>query len=241
MINMKRIVTYLLIINVLMFFLATRQGIDLTSLLSLHFPQNPAFEPWQYISSMFMHGGIFHLLVNMLGLWMFGSAIEERWGWRRFLVFYFACGIGAGVIYTWINQYQFNGLLETLQAAGFSAQHIRELLETGRYPLIGGVPETSVSEFFHLFNDVTLGASGAVYGVLVAFAVLFPNTKLLFLFVPIPIAAKYFVPVLLSIDLILGLTGFSIFGGNIAHFAHVGGAIVGFILVMLWRKSHYSR
>lgn len=237
MIKINSAVTYLIIINIAMFFLASRQGVDINTLLALHFPLNPSFSPWQYMSSLFLHGGIFHLLMNMLGLWMFGSAIEQRWGWKRFLFFFFASGLGAGVIYMLINQYQFDALLNALHTAGFTAQQIQELLVTAQYPRYPNLSEQMVSEFYHLYHDITIGASGAVYGILVAFAVLFPNVKLLFLFVPVPIAAKYFVPVLLSIDLLLGMTGFSIFGSNIAHFAHIGGAIVGFVLVILWRKK----
>lgn len=207
---------------------------------ALYLPDNPQFHSWQYLSSMFMHGSVTHLLFNMLGLWMFGLALERLWGSARFLIFYLCCGIGGGLIYTWINEYQFTSLAQQLTQLGLVPTDLERLLSSGTYPQIPGLSEKLVSDYYLLYHIPSVGASGAIYGILAAFAVCFPNNKLMLIFLPYPIAAKYFVPVLLLIDLFSGVTGFSIFGSNIAHFAHVGGALVGFVLVFLFRRQNRS-
>jgi membrane associated rhomboid family serine protease len=241
---MNRISSVVLILvatNVILFFASTREGLNLQDMLALYFPENPQYAPWQYVTSMFMHGGLAHLLFNMLGLWMFGTALEHFWGKYRFLVFYFLTGIGAGLIYTFVNDFQFNQLLAELTAAGFSSADVQLLLEEGKYRTDIAIPEALLGELYQLYNTPVVGASGAVYGILVAYALMFPNAKLVFLFIPYPIAAKYFVPALIALDLFSGVTGFSIFGGGIAHFAHVGGAIIGFLLMMYWRFTLSSK
>lgn len=233
--KISSVVLILIAINVILFFGSTREGLDLQGMLALYYPENDKYAVWQYVTSMFMHGGLVHLLFNMLALWMFGSALENFWGKYRFLVFYFVTGIGAGLIYTFVNDFQFNQLLAELTAAGFSPADIQLLLEEGKYRTDIAISEAKLGEFYQLYNTPVVGASGAIYGILVAYALMFPNAKLIFLFIPYPIAAKYFVPTFIALDLFSGLTGFSIFGGGIAHFAHVGGAIIGFLLMMYWR------
>jgi len=227
----------LVAINVGLFVLNSLSSIDLNQWFGLYFPDNPSYGIWQYLTSMFMHAGIFHLLFNMLGLWMFGSALEQVWGSQKFLFFYFAAGLGAGVIYTLVNQYQFDAAVTSLLQTRMTQEEIQTLLSTRGYRLYPGVTEALVSDVYQHFHASMVGASGALYGVLVAFAMRFPNVKLALLFIPFPIAAKYFIPVLLSIDLFSGITGFSLFGGGIAHFAHLGGALIGFTLMLLWRKA----
>ncbi len=200
---------------------------------ALFLPENEQFRSWQYLSSMFMHGDFIHLLLNMFGLWMFGTNLERHWGSARFLIFYLACGIGGGLIYTWVNGYQFNGLAQQFAQLGLGPAQLELMLNEGRYPILNGLTEEMVSNYYMLYHVPAVGASGAIYGILAAYALCFPNHKLMLIFIPYPIAAKYFVPVLLLIDLLSGITGFSIFGSNIAHFAHVGGAIVGFVLALL--------
>ena len=207
---------------------------------ALFLPENPQFNSWQYLSSMFMHGSVMHLLFNMLGLWMFGLALERLWGSTRFLVFYLCCGIGGGLIYTWVNEYQFTALAEQFTQLGLGPTELERILSEGTYPKISGLTNELVSNYYQLYHIPAVGASGAIYGILAAFAVCFPNHKLMLIFLPYPIAAKYFVPVLLLIDLFSGVTGFSIFGSNIAHFAHVGGAVVGFVLVFLFKRQGRS-
>ena len=209
---------------------------------ALYFPKNEKFSFWQLITNMFMHGGFTHLLFNMYALWAFGSPLEEMWGRNKFLVFYFVSGIGAGVIYTLVNYFQFNTIYQELISAGVSPAEILSLLETGKYgtTALSSFSETRLVEFYRLFNTPAVGASGAIYGILVAFGITYPNAKLALIFFPVPIAAKYFIPVLIGLDLFSGVTGFSIFGGGIAHFAHIGGALIGFLLMWYWRiqKQH---
>jgi membrane associated rhomboid family serine protease len=211
--------------------------------LALYFPQNERFRIWQFVTNMFMHGGFSHILFNMYALWAFGSPLEQIWGKGRFLFFYFVSGIGAGVIYTLVNYYQFNNILSELSAAGISAEDIQTLLETRNYSpeLFSTVSEEKLRSFYQLYHIPAVGASGAIYGVLVAFGILFPNAKLALIFLPVPIAAKYFIPVLIALDLFSGVTGISIFGGGVAHFAHVGGAIIGFLLMWYWRQKGLYR
>lgn len=204
--------------------------------LALYYPQNDNFRIWQFVTNIFMHGGFAHIFFNMYALWAFGSPLEQMWGRNKFLLFFFLSGIGAAIIYTLVNYYKFTVLYQEFVSAGISAGDIQGLLETGKYnaTAMGAFTEEKLSDFWALFNTPVVGASGAIYGVLVAFGILFPNAKLFLIFLPIPIAAKYFIPALIALDLFSGVTGFSIFGGGIAHFGHVGGAIIGFLLMWYW-------
>lgn len=220
-------------------FMAPSMQVPMFENLALYFPQNEKFKIWQFVTNIFMHGGFAHIFFNMYALWAFGTPLEKMWGKKKFCLFFFLAGIGAAVIYTLVNYYKFNSLYDQVIAAGASPDDIRTLLETGKYNLatVGSVSEEKLSEFYALFNTPVVGASGAIYGVLVAFGILFPNAKLFLIFLPVPIAAKYFIPGLIALDLFSGVTGFSIFGGGIAHFGHVGGAIIGFLLMWYWRQK----
>lgn len=230
------VVTILIAINVLIFFTTQSAGTLALEKLALYFPKNENFGIWQIITHMFMHGGMTHLLFNMFGLWMFATPLERIWGKARFLVFYFVSGIGAAVVYTAINYYQFDSTLNFLLSKGLTSTEIQTMLDSAKYmPSI--ITEEKFGEFYQTFHTPMVGASGAIYGVLVAFGVMFPNTKLALLFFPVPIAAKYFIPAVISLDLFSGITGFSIFGGGVAHFAHVGGALIGFLMMMYWRNK----
>ena len=229
-------VLVLVVINVVLFLLNSMTTFEMNDVLELHHPDNQAYGIWQYLTSMFMHGSVMHILFNMFGLWMFGAALETVWGSKKFLFFYFATGLGAGIIYTLVNNFQFDAAASALLASGMQEFEIKELLESGRYRMYTGITEEMVSNAYQTFNTTMVGASGALYGVLVAFAIRYPNSKLAILFLPFPVAAKYFVPVLLCFDLLSGVTGFSVFGGGIAHFAHLGGAFIGLILMLYWRN-----
>lgn len=207
-------------------------------MFALFFPKNENFEWWQLVTNMFMHGDFMHILFNMYALWAFGSPLELMWGKPRFLLFYFLSGIGASVIYTLVNYYQFNNIYNELLGMGITPADIENLLSTGSYDtsLIPESFKASLADFYHLYKTQAVGASGAIYGVLVAFGMMFPNAKLALIFLPVPIAAKYFIPILIGLDLFSGITGVSLFGGGIAHFAHIGGAIIGFLLMWYWRS-----
>lgn len=199
----------------------------------LFYFESPLFNPVQLFSHLFLHGSISHLLLNMLGLWMFGTVIERVWGTQRFLVFYFACGIGAALIYLAVNYYQFQVAIAPLLSANIPYESVIKTFSVNQYY----AQFASSKDAILIFASPVVGASGAIYGILVAFAFLFPNHKVMLIFLPVPIAAKFFVPVLLCIDLLSGVTGFSIFGANVAHAAHIGGAIVGMIFVWVYQRK----
>lgn len=236
-------VKVLIIINVL-FFAGTMFIGDYTyKLFSLWFFQNENFGVWQIVTHMFMHGGFMHILFNMYALWAFGSPIEQMLGKSKFLFFYFSCGIGAAILHTLVNYYHVESGYTALVQAGMNPDAIKQLLETGQYSteILNSVSKETLESMFISFNTPAVGASGAIYGILVAFGMLFPNVELFLIFVPIPIKAKVFIPVLIGLDLFSGITGYSIFGGGIAHFAHVGGALFGFIMMWYWKKNQFNQ
>jgi membrane associated rhomboid family serine protease len=235
-------VKHLIILNVIFFAATAFLGANLGEWLALYFPKNEHFGFWQFVSHMFMHGGFMHILFNMYALWAFGSPLEQMWGRNKFIFFYFSAGIGAGLIYTAVNYFQFNSVYNELISIGMQSSDIKSLLEFGRYnsDILERIPENRLSEIYQIYNTPAVGASGAIYGVLVAFGMTFPNAKLALIFLPVPISAKYFIPVLIGLDLFSGVTGFSIFGGGIAHFAHVGGALIGFIMMKYWQKTQFN-
>jgi len=230
-------VKHLIIINAIFFIVPQLiPNLGLQNMFALYFPESSNFGFWQFLTHMFMHGGFMHILFNMYALWAFGTPLEQIWGKNKFLFFYFSAGLGAGAIYTLVNYFQFNSGVETLIASGVSKSEIFSLMDpTKQY-----VNETlqSVNE---IYNTPAVGASGAIYGVLVAFGMMFPNAKLALIFLPVPVAAKYFIPALIALDLFSGVTGFSLFGGGIAHFAHVGGALIGFIIAWYWKQNQFKR
>lgn len=236
-------IKHLIILNVIFFAASSFMGLNLGNWLALYFPKNDHFGFWQFVSHMFMHGGFMHILFNMYALWAFGSPLEQMWGRNKFLFFYFSAGLGAALIYTAVNYFQFNSIYNELIGIGLEAGEIQNLLESGRYNsnILSQIPEKRLSDLYQIYNTPAVGASGAIYGVLVAFGMSFPNAKLALIFLPVPIAAKYFIPVLIALDLFSGVTGFSIFGGGIAHFAHVGGALIGFIMMKYWQKNQFKR
>jgi len=236
-------VKILIIINVI-FFAGTMLIGDYTyQLFSLWFFQNDNFGIWQVVTHMFMHGSFMHILFNMYALWAFGSPIEQMLGKGKFIFFYFSCGIGAAIIHSLVNYYHVESGYNALLEAGMNPGNIQQLLETGQYntSILDVVSKDTLEGMFTAYNTPAVGASGAIYGVLVAFGMLFPNVELFLLFVPIPIKAKIFIPILIAIDLFSGVTGYSLFGGGIAHFAHVGGALFGFIMMSYWKKNQFEQ
>lgn len=239
--NMTDTVKQLLILNIL-FFIGAQFVPQATDLLALQYFESDKFQLWQPISHMFMHGDLMHIFFNMFALVSFGSALEHFWGPKKFLFFYFSCGIGAALIHSGINYYYFHDGLNTLIANGFSKEEIMNLINEGKF-MTSWQAVLSPNTFENMIGALTptVGASGAIYGLLVAFAFMFPNAELALLFIPVPIKAKYFVPGIVLLDLFSGVTGYSIFGGGIAHFAHVGGALFGFLMMWYWKKNQFNQ
>ncbi|MBG7613343.1 rhomboid family intramembrane serine protease [Polaribacter sp. BAL334] len=239
--NITDAIKHLIIINVIVFIAPQLLQSDFTNILALHFPKNEHFGFWQYVTHMFMHGGFAHILFNMYGLWAFGTPLEQMWGKNKFIFFYFSSGIGAGLIYTLVNYYQFNSIFELFIQAGLTDNEVITILKEGStndLRVLGAISQQQFNEIFALYNTPAVGASGAVYGVLVAFGMYFKDAKLALIFFPVPIAAKYFIPVMILGDLFFGVTKYSV--GNVAHFAHIGGALIGFIIAYYWKKNQFK-
>lgn len=228
------VVKNLLIINGL-FFLATmalsRYDIDLVKLLGLYIPQSEYFRPHQLVSYIFMHGGLNHIFFNMFALWMFGNAIENYWGGKRFLVYYMVTGLGAGFIHLGVMEFQLFSVLKQLSfdQVAMVKEHGAAILQSGQ-----NYQDEALAQLNLLLNTPTVGASGAVFGLLLAFGMMFPNTQI-YLYFLFPIKAKYFVIGYGLIELFSGVSNRA--GDNVAHFAHLGGMIFGFILIKYWQKK----
>jgi membrane associated rhomboid family serine protease len=224
--ELPEVVKNLLILNGL-FFLATvslnNLGIDLVKILGLHQFQSPDFRPHQLITHLFMHGNFTHLFFNMFALWMFGKILENVWGSKRFLIYYVITGIGAASIHLLVSQYQIISISNQIP-------EMVNLAIEGRYN-----PSIPISKkLTQLIITPTVGASGAVFGLLLAFGMLFPNA-LLYLYFAIPIKAKYFVIGYGLIELYAGISNNP--ADNVAHFAHLGGMIFGFFLIKYWKND----
>lgn len=221
--NAPPVVKNLIIINVLFFVASMLLGQDqAVTWLAGTYPGSPFFQPWQIITHMFMHGGLGHLFFNMFALYMFGSQLERLWGPQRFLNYYIISGLGGFFLHEF-----FIGL-DFYQTYGTFFPDRSQLVPSGMSDM------QAVYILEATFGRV-VGASGAVFGILLAFGLLFPNTRLMLLFPPIPIKAKYFVMGYGLIELGLALDNGS--GDNVAHFAHLGGMLFGYILLKRWQKE----
>jgi membrane associated rhomboid family serine protease len=229
------VVKNIILLNVLMLLItwAVKSvfGTDLTMVLGLYFPKSEHFMPVQILSHMFMHGGFLHLLFNMYALFLFGQVLENVWGPKRFLFFYLVCGLGAAFTHESVIFFQYHHLVQVL-----SPDNLKLVFDKGAAYLSEGkvFTDPAMQSLQILLNTPTVGASGAIFGVLLAFGVLFPNTQLMIIFPPIPIKAKYLVIGYGAIELYLALTQP---GSNIAHAAHLGGMLFGYILIRYWRKT----
>ncbi len=208
----------IIIINAIVMVMTALNGDFMYEKFSLFYPTSPFFHWWQPLTHMFMHGGFWHLFFNMYTLYIFGSVLERVWGTKKFLIFYFVTGLGAAAIHTGVEWIQMQTWLS--QAAEGSA--------------------SAMASIHQLKMTPTVGASGAIYGVLMGYAMLYPDSVLTLIFPPISLKAKWFVLIFAAIELLTGVTGV---GGGIAHFAHLGGLIFGFLLIWYWKKNHtlYSR
>ena len=206
----------LLVVNVLAFiatFVLERSGIDLTRMFGLHFFLASEFRVYQFFTYMFLHGGFTHILFNMFALWMFGSVIERVWGPKKFLFYYICCGVGAGMTQELVQYISY-------QMEGIAAY---------QYVSAGGVQMTT-DAYINLWT--TIGASGAVYGILLAFGMIFPNERLFIIPFPFPIKAKWLIVGYIAIELFSAMSGP---GDGVAHMAHLGGMLFGFLLIRYWQ------
>ena len=202
----------IIIINVLVMIMTSLNGNMMYEKFALFYPTSPFFRWWQPVTHMFMHGGFWHLFFNMYTLYFFGRVLEERWGAKKFLIFYFVTGIGAALVHTGVEWIQMHHWMGQVAEGSMAAQ----------------------AKIHALKMTPTVGASGAIYGVLMGFAMLYPDAILSLIFPPISMKAKWFVLIFGGIELITGITGV---GGGIAHFAHLGGLIFGYFLIMYWKKK----
>lgn len=232
--TLPMVVKNLLIINGL-FFLATIAldsafHIDLVKYLGLHYPSSRNFGIWQLVSYMFMHGGFSHILFNMFALWMFGNTLENVWGPKRFLNYYLITGIGAGVVQITVAYLRIASVESGMHPEQIATviQEGAEILQQGKNYINHGMSELNL-----IINTPTVGASGAVFGILLAFGMMFPNS-LIYVYFAIPVKAKYFVMIYGAIELYMGFSNNA--GDNVAHFAHLGGMIFGFFLITYWKK-----
>ena len=238
--RITEIVKHLLIINIIFFFASSVLGEIMYDLFAMHYPNNPNFFIWQPITHMFMHGDLTHIMFNMFGLWMFGTPLVQMCGKQKFIFFYISAGLGAVLLQTIIYHIDVVSVNQILSEYGLSKGEIDLFYETGRLntSLIQSIGEDRLFSGIQSFKALMVGASVALYGILVAFAMLFPNVQLMLLFPPIPVRAKYLVPILILFDLFFGFTSYSV--GPIAHFAHIGGAITGFIMMWYWKKNNFN-
>jgi len=232
------VVKNLIIINAL-FFLATFAlgsafDIDLADYLGLHYVASSKFNAFQFVSYMFMHGGLFHLFFNMFALWMFGNMLENVWGPKRFLTYYMVTGIGAGIIQLLVTFISIRNIQSDIDPLALDTI-INKVITEGPGLLSNQMNYTDpvLSKLNLLYNIPTVGASGAVFGILLAFGMLFPNA-MLYVYFAIPIRAKYFVIIYGAIELYMGFANNP--SDNVAHFAHLGGMIFGFFLIKYWKK-----
>ena len=198
----------ILIINVIMFVATLINDNFMYSLFAMFYPASPLFRWWQPITHMFMHGGFWHILFNMYTLVMFGMVVEQVLGTKKFLILYFVTGLGAVALHTGVEWLQVQHLMATSDPA-------------------------AQIEYTNLLRTPMVGASGAIYGVLVAFAMLYPQARMTLIFPPVTLDAKWMVLIFIGIELLTGITGTQL---GIAHFAHLGGALFGFLLILYWRK-----
>lgn len=242
--------------------------LGLNDMLALHYPESPKFLPLQLATHFFMHGGLMHIFFNMFALAMFGPPMESIWGPQRFLFYYFACALGSALLHLGYTWYDMSQMQEAI--AAFSANPTLDTFNSffagtpiDRYAMDDGTPVSSVlseiraaisngdlsiaserggelmQDWYDIKRDVPMvGASGAIYGLLLAFGMYFPDYKLMLIFLPVPIKARYFIPILIVVEIFLGFQQYS--WDNIAHFAHLGGALVGFLLILYWRKTGKS-
>ena len=234
------IIKNLLIINFLMFLGTTvfsNMGLNLVGYLALYFPASPNFMPHQLVSHMFMHGSFGHVFFNMFALWMFGTALENIWGAKKFLIFYMITGLGASLVHLGVNYVQFEYLQDVLMNGGFTPADLSKLVSTGTWSERLNVSRDIIESYYGIYNYPTLGASGAVFGILLAFGMTFPNQRI-YLYFLFPIKAKWFVLIFGALELVNGILYTN---DGVAHFAHLGGMLFGYFLIRHWQKNQFRQ
>jgi Uncharacterized membrane protein (homolog of Drosophila rhomboid) len=207
------VVKNIIIVNIIIYIATMLSGNFMYEKFALFYFSSPFFKPYQIITHMFMHGGFFHIFFNMYTLFIFGSVLERVWDSKKFLFYYFVTGIGAALLHLGVMWLQINGAMDAANA---------------------GDP-TAIAKIQEILLTPTVGASGAIYGLLLAYGMLFPNNVMQLFFPPVALKAKYFVLIFGALELFLGISGR---GGNIAHFAHLGGMLFGFFLILYWKKNN---
>ncbi|MBK1894837.1 rhomboid family intramembrane serine protease [Chryseobacterium paridis] len=231
----------IIIINVIVFIVSFFIFPQLYNTLSAYYPFSPNFRSWQIITHMFMHGGYMHILFNMLTLWSFGPILEQSLGEKKYLILYFVSGLGAFFLFNLWNFIEIQQITSGLESLGLNAAEIYKKSAIG-YTGDMNISATTAEgkelsqNLYNALRTPMVGASGAIFGVIAAFATLYPDAKIGIMFIPVPVKVKYLLPILLVISIYLGVSGNV---GGIAHFAHVGGALVGFLLAMIWKKHLY--
>ncbi|MGX1024136.1 rhomboid family intramembrane serine protease [Psychroflexus sp. MBR-150] len=235
----------ILIANVMFFLGSQFMGDVAYKFFALWYPENPNFEYWQLVTHMFMHGGVTHIFFNMFALFIFGSVLEMNVGQQRFLFLYFSAGLGAAGLQILFSYFGFREAYQYYIDAGITPSQIQSVLdsaiETGQYRTYGISNEIS-NQLITNYSVPMVGASGAIFGVLAAFAVIYPNMPLYIIFVPIPIKAKYLIGGYFALNVISAVTGSSLAGpSNTAYWAHIGGAVIGFITMWVWKKNQFNQ
>ena len=250
--RITEIVKTLLIVNILFFIGSELLGVQAIKHFALWFPLNENFKFWQVVTHMFMHGSTMHIFFNMFALWMFGSIMEQSLGQKKFLFLYFSAGFGAVALQLIFSYYNYNMGIQTLTDAGMSSDAIHQLMndaytqwtQKGEYgvSIPDGADGSAVKAMLGTYMTPMVGASGAVFGILAGFAMLYPNLPLYLFFVPIPIKAKYLIGGYFVLEVYSGITGAAILGpSNTAHWAHVGGAVIGFITLWYWKRNQHNQ
>ncbi len=239
-------VKVLLIINIIVYIGAVSLGDRAFELFALWFPKNDNFQIWQIISHMFMHASTGHIFFNMFALYMFGSHLETSIGKNKFLFIYFFSGLGAVGFQILFTYFQFNPGYQAYIEAGFSPSEVNRFIQDAitseQFRVYPNIPQEITQKMIGAYVSPMVGASGAIFGVLAAFAVLYPNLPLYIMFIPIPIKAKYLIGGYFLLDLYGGITGQAILGpSNVAHWAHIGGAVIGFITMWYWKKNSFNQ
>ncbi|MBV8327160.1 rhomboid family intramembrane serine protease [Chryseobacterium sp.] len=236
--NIPPVTRNLIIINVIVFIATFLLGNQMIGYLAGFYPFSPFFHSWQIITHMFMHGSIMHILFNMMTLFSFGPILEQTLGDRKYLILYFASGLGAFFLFNLWNFVEVQQISNELQQLGFNVSAYM----SGASVEFTGTSDSILKQKELLENlkgivaTPMVGASGAIFGVVAAFSTLYPDSKIMMMFIPIPMKVKYLLPIIVVISVYLGVSGN---GGGIAHLAHVGGALVGWLLARSWKKHLY--